>query len=333
MFDDKYLYAVTRVRSLETKLLDKAKIERMIDTKNAEDVVKVLSETEYASLVSEMNSALDYEMLLLKELEKTYEFLREIAPSKEIATLFLIKYDIHNLKVLLKSSLLGVENDELLISIGSIPVNKLKEMVKEKNFRDFDPIIDDALQGIYSNVAETPEPQSIDLVLDKCQYKIMYNLAKQSKNSFLMSFISAQIDMINIKSFLRIRVMGLGREFLTKVILSNGKIDDDFYSKYFDEPIDTIAEKLWATDYYKVIQEGLESFVKTKSFTKLERLIDDYILELAKKGKYVAFGIEPIVGYLMAKENEVKIIRIIMVGKINDIPNDIIRERLRDVYV
>lgn len=333
MFDDKYLYAVTRVRSLETKLLDKAKIERMIDTKNAEEVVKVLAETEYASLVSEMSSALDYEMLLLKELEKTYVFLREIAPSKEIETLFLIKYDIHNLKVLLKSSLLGVEYDELLINIGSIPVAKLKEMVKEKNFRDFDPIIDDALQGIFSDVSETPDPQSIDLVLDKCQFQIMYDLAKQSKSSFLMSFISAQIDMVNIKSFLRIRVMGLGKDFLNKVILSNGKIDNDFYEKYFDEPIETIAEKLWATDYYKVIQEGLESYIKTKSFTTLERLIDDFILELAKKGKYVAFGIEPIVGYLMAKENEVKIIRIIMVGKINDIPNEIIRERLRDVYV
>ena len=285
MFDDKYLYAVTRIRALETKLLDKAKIERMVDTKNAEEVVRVLAETEYASLVSEMSSALDYETLLLKELERTYEFLREIAPSKGIAQLFLIKYDIHNLKVLLKSSMLGEENDELLINIGSIPVNKLKEMVKEKNFNDFDPIIADALKNILDNAAVAPDPQLIDLVLDKSQYEIMYNLAKQSKSSFLMDFVSAQIDMINIRSFLRIRIMGFGRDYLTKVIFPNGKLGLDFYSRNFDEPIEAIAEKLWATDYYKVIQEGLESFAKTKSFTKLERLIDDYILEFSKKGK------------------------------------------------
>jgi V/A-type H+-transporting ATPase subunit C len=333
MFDDKYLYAVTRIRALETKLLDKSKIERMVDTKNAEEVVRVLAETEYASLVSEMSSALDYETLLLKELERTYAFLREIAPSKGIAQLFLIKYDIHNLKVLLKSNMLGEENDELLINIGSIPVNRLKEMVKEKNFNDFDPIIGEALKSVLDNVSVTPDPQLIDLVLDKSQYEIMYNLAKQSKSSFMMDFISAQIDMVNIRSFLRIRIMGFGRDYLTKVIFLNGKLGLDFYSKYFDEPLESIAEKLWATDYYKVIQEGLESFAKTKSFTKLERLIDDYILEFAKKGKYVAFGIEPIIGYLMAKENEAKLIRIIMVGKINDIPNEIIRERLRDVYV
>jgi V/A-type H+-transporting ATPase subunit C len=35
----------------------------------------------------------------------------------------------------------------------------------------------------------------------------------------------------------------------------------------------------------------------------------------------------------LAKENEIRIIRIIMVGKINNMPTDSIRERLRDVYV
>jgi len=35
----------------------------------------------------------------------------------------------------------------------------------------------------------------------------------------------------------------------------------------------------------------------------------------------------------MAKETEIKNARIIMVGKINNISNDVIRERLRESYV
>ena len=333
MSDGKFLYAVTRTRALETKLLDKAKIERLIDAKNAEEVIKVLSETEYAGLISELSSALDYEKMLSMELEKTYAYLREISPSPELAKIFLIKYDIHNLKVLLKSSLLGEDNDALLINIGTLPIIKLKEMVKEKDFRDIDSIVADALKIISDQMVEEPNPQLIDLMLDKCLYELMYKLAKQSKSNFLIDFISAQIDIVNLRTFFRIRVMGFGRDYLAKVIFPNGKLDLDFYGRYFEEPLETIADKLWATDYHKAIQEGLESYVKTKSFTKLERLTDDFMLDIAKKGKYVAFGIEPLVGYLMAKENEVKIIRIIMVGKINSIPNDIIRERLRDVYV
>jgi len=39
------------------------------------------------------------------------------------------------------------------------------------------------------------------------------------------------------------------------------------------------------------------------------------------------------VGYIGARENEIKILRVLLVGKINGISEDLIRERLRDVYV
>lgn len=47
----------------------------------------------------------------------------------------------------------------------------------------------------------------------------------------------------------------------------------------------------------------------------------------------MAFGIEPLIAYLIAKEHEVKLIRIIMIGKINQLSMDLISERLREPYV
>ena len=41
---------VPRLRVLETRLLDKTKIDRMIDSNSAEDALKVLQETEYANV-------------------------------------------------------------------------------------------------------------------------------------------------------------------------------------------------------------------------------------------------------------------------------------------
>jgi len=52
-----------------------------------------------------------------------------------------------------------------------------------------------------------------------------------------------------------------------------------------------------------------------------------------KDAKYVSFGPEPVIAYIFAKENEIKLIRIIMVGKINGIDGEVIRERLRENYV
>lgn len=333
MFDNKYLYSVTRTRTLETKLLDSSKVERMVEAKSAEDVIKILGETEYANAMAEMKHALDYETIISKEIENTYKYMREILPEPELVDIFLLKYDIHNLKVLLKSSLLGEEDDYLLRDLGTIPVNRLKEMIKEKDFRTLHPVIAEGLEEILKSSETAPDPQMIDIILDRCQYDAMYQLAKKSKNKFLQDFIAAQIDMINIRSFLRVKEAGLGRDYLVKVLLQHGKLDVDYFSKYLDESLDSFRDSLWSSDFYNVLEEGLENYSRTKTLTKLEKLADDYIFNIAKKGKYVAFGIEPLVGYLMAKENEAKIIRIIMVGKMNNIPNDIIRERLRDVYV
>lgn len=333
MSENKYLYSVTRVRALETKLLDKAKIERMVEAKDADEVIKILYETDYAGSISEMKGIEDYESALSQELSKTYELLGEISPVPELTDIFLYRYDIHNLKTLLKSSFLGEENDELLSSVGTIPLQKLKEMVKEKDFRDLNPIIRECAEEVVNEFTVNPDPQLIDVILDKCLFNLMYKTAKDNKSGFLMDYIAAQIDLANIKTFIRVKSMGYGRDFLKKVILDNGKLDFGFYNDIFDEPLETLVERLAYKDYHTVVEDGAASYQKTKSLTRFEKLSDDFLFNIAKKGKYVAFGIEPLVGYLMAKENEVKIIRMIMVGKMNEIPNELIRERLRDVYV
>ena len=333
MSENKYLYSVTRIRALETKLLDKAKIERMIEARNADEIIKILYETEYANSISEMKSVEDYESVLSKELSNTYKLLSEISPVPELTNLFQLRYDIHNLKTLLKSSYLDEENDELLSEIGTIPVQQLKGMVKDKNFVDLDPVLRKCVEEVVGEFTVNPDPQLIDVALDKGLYNLMYKVARDNKSSFLTDYISAQIDLINIKSLVRVKSMGYGREFLKKVILDNGKLDYAFFSDIFDESLETLIDRLAFRDYGKVVEEGISNYIKTKSLTKFEKLSDDFIFEIAKKGKYVAFGIEPLIGYLMAKENETKMIRMIMVGKINEIPNELIRERLRDVYV
>ena len=131
MFDNKYLYSVTRTRVLETKLLDSTKVERMVEASSADDVIKILGETEYANSISEMKHSLDYETVISMEIENTYKYMREILPEPELVDIFLLKYDIHNLKVLLKSSLLGEDNDFLLRDLGTVPVSKIKEILKE----------------------------------------------------------------------------------------------------------------------------------------------------------------------------------------------------------
>lgn len=61
--------------------------------------------------------------------------------------------------------------------------------------------------------------------------------------------------------------------------------------------------------------------------------MDNYLIELIKPSLTINFGPEPLFSYVLAKEAEIKILRIIMVSKLNKLSPDAIRERLRDLYV
>ena len=96
---------------------------------------------------------------------------------------------------------------------------------------------------------------------------------------------------------------------------------------------ENISNKLAFTNYGEMIKLGIEDFTKSGSVNELERLVDNYIMNMMKEAKYIPFGVEPLLAYIYAKETEIKIVRIIMVGKLNNISGEVIRERLRDIYV
>ncbi|MEG1437195.1 MAG: V-type ATPase subunit, partial [Oscillospiraceae bacterium] len=60
---------------------------------------------------------------------------------------------------------------------------------------------------------------------------------------------------------------------------------------------------------------------------------DDLIMNCIKPARYKAFGVDPIVAYYLAKDAEIKSVRIILSAKLNHLPADIIRERVRALYV
>ncbi|TET79445.1 V-type ATP synthase subunit C, partial [candidate division TA06 bacterium] len=83
-----------------------------------------------------------------------------------------------------------------------------------------------------------------------------------------------------------------------------------------------------ATPYIEIIEAGGSDVVANGSFSRLEKADDDYLMGYLRLTKMVTFGIEPLYTYLLVKENEVKSIRMVMVGKLYGIPGQMIRERL-----
>ena len=328
-----FTQVIPRLRVLETRLLDKAKIDRMIDGDSANEALKVLQESEYANVMTGVKRAEDYEEVLSKELKRVYELMYDVSPSKSLIDLMSIKYDYHNIKVLLKGIFLNKDLSDMLIPVGKINLSLLKHSIDNNNMADLPSAMRNGIEKTKEVFEGTKDPQQIDIILDNAMFEEMREIARELDDRFVDKYVSALIDLTNLKTLLRVKKQNKNRDFLQEVIINGGAIDEDTLVALLNDAPENISNKLAFTNYNEVIKIGIEDYTKTDSASLLEKLVDNYIMDMMKEAKFIPFGVEPILAYVYAKETEIKVIRIIMVGKLNNISGEVIRERLRDIYV
>ena len=328
----KFTQAVSRIWVLENRLLDKTKVERMIESTSASEVLRILNETEYANVSSNVKRAEDYEEILTAELKRIYDLVYEMSPVKEIVKIMSLKYDYHNAKVLLKAKVLGKDLSSMLIKLGNLDLQEVKRKIDSDDLKSLNGILGKGIQEAMKVFEETKDPQKIDIIIDKYMYEELVEINKSLDYKFIDNLVKAMIDSTNIRTLLRIKKQNKGRGFAEEVIFNGGAIDSNKLILLLNESPENIMSKLQSTIYSRLVKEGLEGYIATDSASLLEKLSDNYIMQLMKDSKLVTFGPERLLSYIYAKETEIKVIRIIMVGKLNNIAEEVIRERLRDIY-
>ncbi|PRR83380.1 V-type ATP synthase subunit C [Clostridium vincentii] len=328
-----FTQVIPRIRVLETRLLDKAKIDRMIDSNSAQEALKVLQETEYANVMINVKKTEDYEEMLSAELKRVYHEAYDMSPLKSLVDIMSIKYDYHNIKVMLKGMFLKKDFSYMLIPVGMIEVSKLKLSIDTNSLTDFNPIMRKGIEVAIDDFNAKGDPQRIDIILDKAMFEEMVEIAKKLEDDFTRKYVEVLIDLTNIKSLLRVKKQNKGREFFLTLVINGGSIDNDKLVTLLNDAVENVSSKLSYTNYAEVLKQGIDQYVVSGSASLLEKLIDNYIMGMMKNAKMITSGGEPLLAYIYAKETEIKVVRIIMVGKLNNITEEVIRERLRDIYV
>lgn len=331
--DTRYTYAVSVIRVTETNMLDQSRLERMIDARTADDAIRSLVEVNYGS-ATEVRSAWDYEQILYDEQKKVYDLLREIAPEPDAFNLFLWQNDYHNIKVLLKAEFSQQKIlDSQISGFGVFTAQEMETIIRDRELERLPKIMQQAVNESIETFNKTSDPQVIDLICDQAAYGHMLDLAKQSKNSFVYDLVTIMIDLVNIKTFLRLRILNRKWKYISTVLLPGGKLETDFFAQIAELTVEQLLNREEEFAYVQLVKDGLRDYKNTGSLASFEKLCDNYIMAYIKQVEYNIAGIEPLIAYLLAKETELKNVRIIMVGKINQIEKNKIRERLRDVYV
>ncbi|MCG2675590.1 V-type ATPase subunit [bacterium] len=319
--DTRYAYITGRTRALEARLLDKLKMERMIAATSAKASLSELEETDYGPYVSQLKDVNNFEGLLYDELKRLYSFIDKGSLDKELTDLFRIRYDFHNLKVFLKNEFKEkpLPLEELpFIDLGTIEPLKIGEakkflQIQKETTRAFE---------------ENKNPQDIDIILDKEYYRLCVEKAEESENEFVINLFQKEIDLVNIKTFFRCQTLKRNKNFFLKIFIGKGILTKALFLEFYEKEENAFLRKLSFTPYAKAIM-GYEK----KGLKGLELSCDNFFLECLKKTKLITAGLEVLIAYLIAKENEIKLLRSVLIGKINEIPAQMIRERMRETFI
>ena len=323
-----YLTISARVHAMENRLLSREQMERMIEARDVEEAVKVLTECGYPVLETVTNAAL--EEMLAQSQAALYHDLGSAVGEKKILEIFQSKYDYHNAKVLVKAEAQGVSADRLLIRGGRYAPDRLKEDYEREDLRACSDYFRRGIARARETLGSTGDPQVADFILDRAYFEELTALAKACESPFLLGYVALCIDVANLRSAVRAARLGKGIEVLNQVLIPGGNVPVRLLATARGDELGTLFR---TSPLAKAAELGASLAVPGGgSLTEFERLCDNAILNYLAGGRRVAFGEQPIIGYLYAREAEITAIRILMTGRMAGLDGDTIRARLRETY-
>lgn len=177
------------------------------------------------------------------------------------------------------------------------------------------------------------EKNILDIFLGEDNLGESVTADQRTGSSFIRHYIRHKLDLSNIKILIRAKYLGLPREKFESLIGEGGFLESKFIRQCFELSFTGIGEKLQATPYGKLWKRAIDTLEEHETFLDLERGIEDFLMNFLKKAKYIVFGPEPVFAYGIAKRRELRLLRLLGIGKINRIPDKMLKQRISTTYV
>ena len=320
---EQYTYAVARIRSLETALFSNAVIDRLIACPDYEQCLQFLVERGWGGADIPMEA----EAILEREEEKIWEVIKELKIDMDKFDVLSYPKLFHNLKAAIKEVCTSEKNRHIFYDDVSIPGEEMLGIIQEKNYTKLPAFMQDAAEEAYECLLHTGDGQLCDVIIDRAALDTVYRAGQEAKDAIIRDYAESTVAVADIKIAVRSQRTAKSLEFMKRAMAECESVDVSRLAKAALNGMDAIQDYLKDTVY----AEGAEALAESPS--SFERWCDNRIIQTISPQKYNAFTIGPIVAYVIARQNEIKTVRIILSGKLNELPDDSIRERVREMYV
>lgn len=328
MRDTHFAYAVARIRANENSLLTAADIQQLIQTESLEAPLRLLAEKGFI----DPEGPQDIDAGLQQQAIKTWELLAEIAPDIQVLHFLIVKHDFHNIKGAVKafvtSQTKGTESPDRHYLVPSIvPPDVIHQAVFDKQLELLPAFARQGVEQAYDVLIRTGDGQLADTLLDAMALSTMLELAYQTGDAFIQQTAEWMAATTNLKIALRAIKTGKDADFLELALCQTKTLDKAALIEAAVQGLDSLMALVSGTPY----EEGAEQMAH--SVTAFEKWCDNRLMGHVQRAKYIGLGVEPLIAYYIAKEAEIKTVRIVLYCKRQNLPADAIRERVRRLYV
>lgn len=318
-----YTYAVARIRAKEASLLTKQDLEQLLLAKSYDEAVRYL----YDKGFDGGGEHSDYNGILTGENDKIWALLRELKIDEDALSVFLYKKDFHNLKSAIKSTVTGVKNEKIYLKGGSISPEIIEKAIAEKDYSSLPENMQKAAQNAMTVLLQTGDGQMCDIIIDKAALEAIKAAGKAAKDSMISDYAEITVALSDIKIAARGNALLKSAAFMKDAMAECETVDIERLSSSAAKSKEDLFEYLSTTSY------GGAALALKVSYSEFEKWCDNLIMDKISAQKSNPFTIAPVAAYVLARENEINAVRIILSGIQNGLSDEFIRERLREMYV
>ena len=319
-----YAYAVARIRANEAKLFTRSDFEGLISSRSIKECFDFLASKGIFDRAKDKD---DINSLVRRLSDELWALLNESVPEKSVLSVFCVRNDFFNLKAALKCSIEGIEPDGLFKTPTTFDLEALKESVEKQDFSLLGELYAEDAKKAFNAATVTENGQSLDIILDRAALKMMSDFKEKLNDSLTGKIMNFLIGCADLKIAVRAARTKKTKGFAEMCMFPCEGLDVAKLAEAVEKGEEAVFELLKRSDF----AEG--AALLSKSSVEFEKWLDDRVTEITREAKFMFFGFEPIIAYYYAKTNEINLIRMILSAKQNGLSNEIIRERMRVLYV
>ncbi|PIN86730.1 ATP synthase A1 subunit C [Candidatus Woesearchaeota archaeon CG10_big_fil_rev_8_21_14_0_10_44_13] len=325
-----YPYTYARICAMRAKLIKKDAYSKLLKMKLSE-IAKFLQDTEYKKEIDELGS--DYSGVSLIEnalnvnLLRTSLKLKRITEDKNLAELidaYAMRRDIWNIKTILRARHSRQKEEDIKSLV--MPTGKLdesfftdlskkesvEEIVRSLNFIRFDN-----LKEAVHSYKEKKSLFELENAIDHDYYSYLLEFAKRmpKQGLFFREFVENEIDMLNLRVMLRLKKEKANKREIKRYLFYPGaKLGPQELNRLSEaDDLGSMIKSLSKEGYGKISRELEKS---KDSIIMMELKLNKFLLDRAALLLHQhPLSIEVILGYMLAKEIEIRNLKTIIKGK------------------